>query len=510
MNTVVDSKRACAHAAFVLAMVALADWFFYGHSVGWTLGAYGIAAGAGIVGLGGGQTRTRAAAWLGAAYLLLCLRAVVEPETPVVLLGVAALLMLTLTLRGGWSWRLTLWGTRGLWFTGELIISSALAVAGVLVLPFVPVYAAFHVKRARVWLVPLVLGVVFLALFALANPVISLALSSLWGRFVRVLRYLPSVEAVTRLLLWLLTGALLWTFLRHRPRSAEEAPLPPPLPESAGVAARLLDTEVVRNALIVFNVLFVLQSGLDAWYLWGGGTLPEGLTYAGYAHRGAYPLIATALLAAAFVLAAFREGASWKTLGATRWLVFAWLAQNVLLVFSAGWRLKLYVAVFSLTRWRLAAGVWMALVACGLLWILVRIATRRSNAWLVRVNVITALVAVTAYTCWTPRMFIADFNVRHCLETGQPDAQPLDLNYLERLGLDALPALVRLEGQVRGGPREYPVRQAIQRLSRELESQTSDWRGFTPKRRYLRDTMTREGYTLGVRGGEAEAVEAVE
>ncbi|NTU96117.1 MAG: DUF4173 domain-containing protein, partial [Bacteroidales bacterium] len=39
------------------------------------------------------------------------------------------------------------------------------------------------------------------------------------------------------------------------------------------------------------------------------------------------------------------------------------------LVFSAGWRLWLYVTVFSLSRLRVAAGVWMFLVACGLIWI---------------------------------------------------------------------------------------------------------------------------------------------
>ena len=35
---------------------------------------------------------------------------------------------------------------------------------------------------------------------------------------------------------------------------------------------------------------------------------PTASTYAAYAHRGAYPLIATALLAAGFVLVAMRPG----------------------------------------------------------------------------------------------------------------------------------------------------------------------------------------------------------
>ena len=49
-----------------------------------------------------------------------------------------------------------------------------------------------------------------------------------------------------------------------------------------------------------------MQTGLDLAYLWGGLALPDGMSHAEYAHRGAYPLVVTALLAAGFVLIAMR------------------------------------------------------------------------------------------------------------------------------------------------------------------------------------------------------------
>ena len=52
----------------------------------------------------------------------------------------------------------------------------------------------------------------------------------------------------------------------------------------------------ILRSLVVFNALFAVQTLLDVVYLWGGVRLPDGLSYADYAHRGAYPLIATALL----------------------------------------------------------------------------------------------------------------------------------------------------------------------------------------------------------------------
>src|SRR5690606_27350298 len=57
------------------------------------------------------------------------------------------------------------------------------------------------------------------------------------------------------------------------------------------------------KTLVVLNAVFLVQLALDARYLLLGAALPEGMTYAQYAHRGAYPLIVTALLAGAMVLA---------------------------------------------------------------------------------------------------------------------------------------------------------------------------------------------------------------
>ena len=136
---------------------------------------------------------------------------------------------------------------------------------------------------------------------------------------------------------------------------------------------------------------------LDIAYLWGGVALPDGMSYAAYAHRGAYPLIVTALLAAAFVIAATTPGSEARRSPLIRWLVYLWIAQNVLLVMSSLLRLDLYVGVYSLTYWRVAAFIWMLLVAAGLVLIMIQIAARRSGAWLVGANLVS--LALTLYVC---------------------------------------------------------------------------------------------------------------
>ena len=92
----------------------------------------------------------------------------------------------------------------------------------------------------------------------------------------------------------------------------------------------------VTLSLIAFNALFALHNALDAAYLSGFAQLPTGITLAEYAHRGAYPLIVTALLAALFVLVTLRPGSSTAAAPLVRRLVTLWIAQNLVLVL---WRM---------------------------------------------------------------------------------------------------------------------------------------------------------------------------
>jgi hypothetical protein len=141
-----------------------------------------------------------------------------------------------------------------------------------------------------------------------------------------------------------------------------------------------LSVRAVLNALMVFNLMLMVQSLTDIGVLWAGVDLPEGMSHAEYAHRGAYPLLATAILAGLFSLIAR------PYLGQNPWamrLQVLWLAQNLLLCASALLRLWDYVDAFGLTYLRLHAAIWMALVAAGLALILWQSQRGRTNQWLI-------------------------------------------------------------------------------------------------------------------------------
>jgi hypothetical protein len=303
-----------------------------------------------------------------------------------------------------------------------------------------------RLAAVAVWIMPVALSVVFLGLFGAANPVIDywLSLIDLWT--------LLDLIEVFRLIFWVFMLVLVWAFLRPRlPFFLRRAPRPSAMPPAGQPAAPgpkagqsiediVFGKAAILRALLVFNLMFAVQTVLDAAYLWGGAALPDGMTYASYAHRGAYPLIVTALLAAGFVLAAMRPGSATSNDRLIRWLVYLWVAQNIVLVISSILRLDLYVGIYALTYWRVAAFIWMGLVAAGLVLIIARIAAGKSNGWLSAANLLA--LSATLYACCFINFaaMIARYNVEHSFEmTGRGIS--LDVWYLRSLGPAAFPAI---------------------------------------------------------------------
>ncbi|WP_315778694.1 MULTISPECIES: DUF4173 domain-containing protein [unclassified Bradyrhizobium] len=321
------------------------------------------------------------------------------------------------------------------------------------------------------WSIPLALGLVFSLLFAAANPVIEQWLDQL-----RPQRLVSSLS-FGRPLFWLLMLSLIWPFINLRWRQRTTPPSQPVEPEANQMppaVVPLLSPQTVVRSLLLFNLLFAIQTALDGAYLWGHAALPDGVTYATYAHRGAYPLIVTALLAAVFVLAAVRSGQEDEP-RLIRPLVYLWVGQNLLLVLSSIQRVHIYIETYLLTHWRIAALIWMGLVAIGLVLIVIRIVLNRPTAWLVRMNLMT--LAATLYACTLVNFsgLIADYNVAHSREAGRSGAA-IDVQHLSILGPQALPAVRR---SLLLSPGEAGLSRVHDRLMEQQASDMANWRSWT-------------------------------
>lgn len=314
--------------------------------------------------------------------------------------------------------------------------------------------------------VPLAGGALFLTLFASANPIIQRVLEQ-----VRLPHLAPDLGVHT--VFW--SAVLAATGATFRPRWRRRLIGLPSL-RGGGVPGPAAAT--ITLSLVVFNAVFALQNGLDLVFLWSGAPLPDGVTLAEYAHRGAYPLIVTALLAAAFVLIALRPGSETARRPLVRGLVTVWVGQNLLLVASSILRTADYVEAYGLTRFRLAAMIWMVLVAIGLALICWRLLKDHDGHWLIDANVKVLLAVLAVVSVVDLSSVTAAWNVRHAREVDGSGAA-LDLGYLRGLGAPALASLVELERTT-----EDPVlrdRLAAVRVDmiRLLERQQADIRSRT-------------------------------
>ena len=308
---------------------------------------------------------------------------------------------------------------------------------------------------------PVVGGAMFLGLFVLANPLIEQGLAA-WR--------LPPFS-LGRLLFWMLMAIIAWALLR--PRGARRRFMPVWRSRGPGAASAS-----VTVSLVVFNALFALQNALDLAFLWSGAPLPEGVSFAEYAHRGAYLLIVKALLAGGFVLVFLRPGSAQSR--AVRWLVIAWVAQNLLLVASSALRTLDYVEAYGLTQLRISALIWMALVGLGLVLICVRLVREKSASWLIGANAAALAVVLTAVAVADIGSVAASWNVRHAREaTGDPRDPSLDLVHLRALGPAALVPLSELSNRPLPPVLAAEVRAAQRRTQAELAAHQAHWRTWT-------------------------------
>lgn len=418
-----------------LLVVGLGDWLFYQrHFYGGYLGLFAFAVLGALI-AGRPAVRHDRRAWVAlVAAGLFALALVYDASLLSWSLFWGAVVMATLipaTARfdDGWRWlqRLVLHGLRA---------------------PFAPLIDLRHLLKVRaagrsgrfslqaalaMFALPVIGSLVIIALFAAANPLVE--------RFVNAF-VVPdfSLLLAVRIAFWGLIFLPMWSLLRPRLSRL----LLPSFEGRGEMALPGVSVASVTLSLILFNLLFAAQNLMDAVWLWGWAPMPQGMTMADYAHRGAYPLIATALLAALFVLVTLRSGSDTARMPVIRRLVMLWIGQNILLVASSMLRTADYIEAYSLTRLRIAALLWMALVAFGLAAICWRLLRGCSAAWLINVNLAAAGLVLGAVCFIDLGEVTARWNVRHAREVGGRGVA-LDLCYMSDLGESALLPLLTLE-----------------------------------------------------------------
>ncbi len=193
--------------------------------------------------------------------------------------------------------------------------------------------------------------------------------------------------------------------------------------------------------LITTNGLFLAANGIDAVYLWLDTKLPAGVTYSQFVHEGVYNLIATVIFSAFVLTAIFEQSQTTTRSQGLKVLALLWIFQDLFLVSSIFLRLKLYVDTYQLSVLRVEVGCFLLLVSTGFILLAYKILFHKSLRWLVLRNILATFILFYVFQFADISGWVANYNVARWEED---PAKQLDLVYLQELGANAWPALLRV------------------------------------------------------------------
>ncbi len=430
-------RRTWVSVAFAVVFAGFADYLLYGHFLGAGLAVFMLLVGAAMI-VRYRRRAARAMPWA-ALWLVVALGAALQPSA----LGAAVVILL------GWSCVALAASAAG----ASLLTGAARGAFGALRAFVLPLIEAVRRSRLRLrfgtsasgkkytpaWVaaVPVFLVAIFAVVMLPANLVIAKWL----GDIGRVLQDWLGALSVGRVFFWGVVGLEVFALMRFAvPRLLRRLRLPAPR-DWVGATWRADELKAAVATFAALNVLYLAVNLTDAAYLWFALKLPAGLTYAEFAQRGSYRLIAAVVMAAVTLCVFFRVRALQSRNRVALALAYVFVAQNLLVLVGAARRLQLYVDVYGLTRLRVAAFIWMALVAVGFITIVVKLRGVRPFSFLLRANAASVAVVLAVVTLLDINGFIAGWNVER-YERGMKAS--FDVAYIGRLGATAMPALARL------------------------------------------------------------------
>lgn len=463
----------------MFALVILADFLFYNHTIGWTVGVFGVL----LVTIFSLHNMMFLKSRMGGILIALTLgQCVLQIEKQSLLsfsLMVLGLITLSLMKRDDWKSDACIWAKLCLSFCVRFMRPLNRVRIGYQRFSSQYTKSSIFLTAIRGWFLPVILSLTFLYLFSNANPIMMDWFDG--GDFL----WLFSGLSYWRIAFWIFMSSITFAIIRPRIKSRvkrAKVPVYYKKEQNMGFTEWAFSKEAVFRSLIIFNLMFAFQTAMDMNYLWAGSALPKGISYAKYAHNGAYPLIITAVLAGLFVLITQSSKEDVSGSKSIIRLTYLWITQNVLLVFSSIYRTFLYIEIYALTYWRIAAFIWMGLVAFGLIWIVIRGFFGKSNTWLINANVITLFVVLYVTSFVNIGGVIAHYNVTHSREVSGKGVN-LDVRYLKRVGASAIPALLEFgkNREINFCPigKEGTVCNFMWQMKYDLASDMDDWRRWT-------------------------------
>ncbi len=185
----------------------------------------------------------------------------------------------------------------------------------------------------------------------------------------------------------------------------------------------------------IITVIYLFFCGIQVVYLIFGNylTLPDGYTYAEYAHEGFYELLTVCILNLVIVLVAsyfFGESNALKV------ILTIICACTYIMIVSSAYRMYLYVREYDLTRLRVYVLYGLLVLAILLVGVIIYIYRESFPLFRYGIAILTGAIIILVYS--HPTALIARYNIYQMTDRHST----VDIRHLTKLGTDAIPVIM--------------------------------------------------------------------
>jgi hypothetical protein len=236
----------------------------------------------------------------------------------------------------------------------------------------------------------------------------------------------------------------------------------------------------IATALAAIDLLFLVFVFVQFRYLFGGDALVQvtpDLTYAEYARRGFFELVAAVVLVVPVLLVADWLLARGQRRDEVVFRGFAVAQVGLVLAITASamYRLRLYVGSYGLTDARFFAMVLLLWIGVMLLWLTATVLRGRRESFAFGA-LVTGFATVALLFVVNPDAMVARTNVARLESTTTADsAQRFDVAYAMSLSADAIPVLIDVLSSLPSDAQCPIARSMLQRWGPDREHSLRTW-----------------------------------
>lgn len=308
--------------------------------------------------------------------------------------------------------------------------------------------------------------VIFGALFSQAD----LAFSQFISSFVNITISETEIQYLVLLAFAFVAGLSFLSYIFF-PKEIETVVVPE---QSTLEAVRVSKGIEVTVFLGLISTLFLVFIVFQITYLFGGETniVNAGFTYAEYARRGFWELLAVAMLSLVVLVASEKyAGVEASAKRNLQFLVPALvlIGEVVIVIVSAFKRLSLYIDTYGMTILRFYVGVFIILLLVLFVILAIKFIQTKREQFFVFGTLLSVLTFLAVINIVNPDVLIIKANIQQYQETGK-----IDVYYVSDLSADAVAGKIDLYNKLAGEDKEI-LKGSLLVQKTNLENWKGDW-----------------------------------